>query len=161
MKAPSLMGKVLASWSDLTRELAAVRSGRKVVFTNGVFDILHVGHVRYLQEARAQGDMLVVGVNTDASVKKIKGPTRPLQTEADRAEILAALGCVDYVTLFGENTPEDLVRVVKPDVYVKGGDYKVETLPEAPIVMGYGGVVKILQFVEGKSSTNIINKMKS
>ena len=155
------MGKVLASWSDLSRELASVRSGRKVVFTNGVFDILHVGHVRYLQEARAQGDMLVVGVNADSSVKKLKGPSRPLQTEADRAEILAGLGCVDYVTLFSENTPEDLIRVVKPDVFVKGGDYTVETLPEAPTVLSYGGVVKILQFVDGKSSTSIINKMKS
>jgi rfaE bifunctional protein nucleotidyltransferase chain/domain len=155
------MGKVLASWSDLTRELAAVRHGRKVVLTNGVFDILHVGHVRYLQEARAQGDMLVVAMNTDASVKKIKGPTRPLQNENDRAEILAALGCVDYVTMFSENTAEDVVRVVKPDVYVKGGDYKIETLPEAQVVFEYGGSVKLLQFVDGKSSTNIINKMKS
>jgi D-glycero-beta-D-manno-heptose 1-phosphate adenylyltransferase len=155
------MGKVLASWSDLSRELSAVRSGRKVVFTNGVFDILHVGHVRYLQEARAQGDMLVVGVNADSSVKKLKGPSRPLQNEADRAEILAGLGCGDYVTLFSENTPEDLIRVVRPDVFVKGGDYKIETLPEAPAVMSYGGVVKILQFVDGKSSTNIINKMKT
>jgi len=155
------MGKVLASWSDLTKELATARSGRKVVLTNGVFDILHVGHVRYLQEARAQGDMLVVAMNTDASVKKIKGPTRPLQNENDRAEILAALGCVDYVTMFSENTAEDVVRVVKPDVYVKGGDYKIETLPEAQVVFAYGGSVKLLQFVDGKSSTNIINKMKS
>ncbi|MES2963545.1 MAG: D-glycero-beta-D-manno-heptose 1-phosphate adenylyltransferase [Bdellovibrionota bacterium] len=155
------MGKVLASWSDLSRELAAVRSGRKVVFTNGVFDILHIGHVRYLQEARAQGDLLVVGVNADSSVKKLKGPTRPLQNEGDRAEILAGLGCVDYVTLFSESTPEDLIGVVKPDVFVKGGDYTVETLPEAKTVLAYGGTVKILQFVDGKSSTAIINKMKS
>jgi len=155
------MGKVLASWSDLTKELASARSGRKVVLTNGVFDILHVGHVRYLQEARAQGDMLVVAMNTDASVKKIKGQTRPLQNENDRAEILAALGCVDYVTMFSEKTAEDVVRVVKPDVYVKGGDYKIETLPEAQVVFAYGGSVKLLQFVDGKSSTNIINKMKS
>ncbi|MEK7355136.1 MAG: D-glycero-beta-D-manno-heptose 1-phosphate adenylyltransferase [Bdellovibrionota bacterium] len=155
------MGRVLASWSDLSKELAAVRSGRKVVFTNGVFDILHVGHVRYLQQARAQGDMLVIGVNSDASVKKLKGPTRPLQSEADRAEILAGLGCVDYVTLFSESTPEDLIRVVRPDIFVKGGDYKVETLPEAGAVLSYGGQVKILQFVDGKSSTSIIEKMKS
>jgi D-beta-D-heptose 7-phosphate kinase/D-beta-D-heptose 1-phosphate adenosyltransferase len=154
------MGKVASSWQELARELAESRRGRKVVFTNGCFDILHVGHVRYLQEARAQGDLLVVGLNTDASVKRLKGPSRPLQNEAARAEILAALSCVDYVTLFDEETPENLIHTVRPDVLVKGGDYKIETIVGAPFVQSYGGEVKALQFVDGQSTTSIINRMK-
>lgn len=153
------MGKVLP-FSSISSELEKQRQ-KKVVFTNGCFDLLHVGHVRYLQEAKAQGDLLVVGLNSDSSVKKLKGPTRPVQIEADRAEILAALSAVDYVVIFDEETPEKLIHAVRPHVLVKGGDWKPETIVGAPFVMSYGGEVKSLQFVQGKSTTSLIAKSKS
>jgi D-beta-D-heptose 7-phosphate kinase/D-beta-D-heptose 1-phosphate adenosyltransferase len=154
------MGHVARDWDDLVSQLEKIREGRKVVFTNGVFDLLHVGHVRYLKEARALGDLLVIGVNTDESVRKLKGPTRPIQNENDRAEILAALEAVSFTVLFGEDTPARLIEAVKPDVLVKGGDYKIETIVGAPFVMSYGGEVKVLQFVDGRSTTNIIQRSK-
>jgi D-beta-D-heptose 7-phosphate kinase/D-beta-D-heptose 1-phosphate adenosyltransferase len=154
------MGKVVLNRTELVRELSAHRVGRKVVFTNGCFDILHVGHVRYLQQARALGDILVIGVNSDLSVRALKGSERPVQKESDRAEILAALGCVDYVTIFSETTAENAIRDVKPDIYVKGGDWAVEKIIEAPIVLSYGGEVRSLQLVEGSSTTAIIGRMR-
>lgn len=147
------------SRSEIEAKLSSVRSGQKIVFTNGCFDLLHVGHVRYLQEARRLGDLLVVGLNADASVKRLKGPTRPLKSEHDRAEILAALGCVDFTTLFEEDTPENLIKMIKPDILVKGGDWKIDQITGGPFVQSYGGQVMSLQFVEGKSTTNIVNKM--
>lgn len=153
------MGKVV-SFSQIADELKSQRQ-KKIVFTNGCFDLLHVGHVRYLQEAKAQGDILVVGANSDASVKKLKGPTRPVQIENDRAEILAALSSVDYVVIFDDETPENLIHAVKPNVLVKGGDWKPETIVGGPFVMSYGGEVKSLQFVEGKSTTSLIAKSKN
>lgn len=155
------MGVFANDWADLKSKLSAARSGKKVVFTNGVFDLLHVGHVRYLQEARAQGDLLVVGINADSSVRRLKGPTRPLQSESDRAEILAALEAVSFTVIFAEDTPADLIEVVRPDVLVKGGDYKIETIVGAPFVLSYGGEVKALSFVDGKSTTNIVKKSQS
>ena len=152
------MGDVARDWDDLVSQLEKVRQGRRVVFTNGVFDLLHVGHVRYLKEARALGDLLVVGVNTDASVQRLKGPTRPIQSESDRAEILASLEAVSYTVLFGEETPALLIEAVKPTILVKGGDYKIETIVGAPFVLSYGGEVRVLQFVDGKSTTNLIKK---
>lgn len=138
---------------------------KKVVFTNGCFDILHAGHVRYLQDARALGDMLVVGLNTDLSVKRLKGPTRPIVCEWERAEVLSALECVDYVALFDEDTPVELISAIKPSIHVKGGDYKLEDLPEAKVVMEYGGEVVIVPFSstesEGLSTTNVIDKIAS
>lgn len=154
------MGKVLASWKDLAHELSNRRAGRKVVFTNGCFDILHLGHVRYLQEARAQGDLLVVGLNTDASVTRLKGPDRPVQNETARSEVLAALACVDFVTLFDEETPGALIQAVRPDVLVKGGDYTIDQIVGASFVQSYGGEVRILQFVDGFSTSSIIKKMR-
>lgn len=152
------MGQVTAS-SDIAKALVPVReSGKKIVFTNGCFDLLHVGHVRYLQEARALGDVLVIGVNSDASVKRLKGPTRPVQVENDRAEILAALGCVDFTAIFIEDTPENLIHEVRPDILVKGGDWNIESIVGAPFVMSYGGKVMSLQFVDGKSTTKLIEK---
>ena len=149
------------SFDELKAKLATVRNGRNVVFTNGVFDLLHVGHVRYLQEARAQGDLLVVGVNSDASTRRLgKGPSRPIQNENDRAEILAALEAVSFTVLFDEDTPEKLIHVVRPDVLVKGGDYSIETIVGAKFVMSYGGAVRALQFVDGKSTTSIVKKMQ-
>lgn len=148
----------LCSWKDLENKLAPLREKKKIVFTNGCFDWLHVGHVRYLQQAKSQGDVLVVGVNSDASVSRLKGPTRPVQTENDRAEILAGLGAVDFTAIFSEDTPLELIKVVKPDVLVKGGDWKIESIVGADFVQSYGGSVKSLQFVEGKSTTNLIKK---
>ena len=136
---------------------AALRAaGARVVFTNGCFDILHAGHVRYLTAARAQGDVLILGLNSDASVRRLKGETRPVNSEADRAEVVGALASVDYVVIFGEDTAEELIAKVQPAVYAKGGDYTLETLPEARIVESYGGEVAFIPLVEGKSTTNII-----
>ncbi len=133
--------------------------GKRIVFTNGCFDILHIGHLRYLQEAKALGDYLVVGVNTDESVRQLKGPDRPLVPQFERAEILSGLECVDYVTLFSETTPVALIGELKPDIHVKGGDYTADELPEAEIVKSYGGEVRILQEVEGKSTTSLVNRV--
>lgn len=136
-------------------------AGKRVVFTNGVFDILHVGHVRYLQEARALGDVLFVGINGDDSVRRLKGPSRPVNSEADRAEVLAALACVEAVCLFHEDTPHDLITAVRPAIHAKGGDYKSpDALPEASLVRSLGGEVVILQMVLGRSTTETIARMK-
>ena len=140
---------------------AALRAaGQRVVFTNGCFDILHAGHVRYLAAARACGDCLILGLNSDASVRRLKGETRPVNDEHDRAEVVGALKSVDAVVIFGEDTAEDLIAEVRPDVYVKGGDYTRETLPEARIVASYGGEVAFIPLVAGKSTTNIIRRMQ-
>ena len=136
-------------------------SGRRVVFTNGVFDILHVGHVRYLQAARQLGDALLVGINSDASVRRLKGPTRPLNPEGERAEVVAALACVDGVCLFEEDTPHALIEAVRPHVHAKGGDYAdPDALPEAPLVRSLGGEVVILPLVPGRSTTRLIQKIE-
>ena len=134
---------------------------KKVVFTNGCFDVLHVGHVRYLTAAKNFGDVLIVGLNTDESVKKLKGESRPINNQFDRAEVLLGLKAVDYVIFFGENTAENLIAEINPDVYVKGGDYTLDTLPEAKIVQGYGGRVELVNLVAGKSTTNIIEKISA
>ncbi|EKE02350.1 MAG: Protein RfaE, protein [uncultured bacterium] len=136
------------------------RQGKKIVTTNGCFDIIHVGHVRYLKQARELGDILVVGLNTDESVRKLKGLTRPVNNENDRAEVMAALNPVDYVVLFNEETAVELLGKIKTDIYAKGGDYTLDTLPETEIVHSNGGKVAFIPFVEGKSTTNIIEKIK-
>lgn len=152
------MGQV-SQFDKIATDLAAYKSqNKKIVFTNGCFDLLHVGHVRYLQEAKKLGDVLVIGVNSDASVKRLKGPTRPVQIEADRAEILAALGCVDFTVIFTEDTPEKLIKAVKPDILVKGGDWKIEQIVGSDFVLANGGKVMSLQFVDGKSTTKLIEK---
>ena len=135
-------------------------SGQRVVFTNGCFDILHAGHVRYLNTARSFGDCLVLGLNSDASVRRIKGSSRPINNDQDRAEVIDALACVDYVVIFDEPTAEALITKVHPDVYVKGGDYTIETLPEGQIVQAYGGRVELVSLVEGRSTTNVIKKIQ-
>ena len=133
-------------------------AGMRVVFTNGCFDILHAGHVRYLAAARALGDVLILGLNSDASVRRLKGETRPVNDESDRAAVVGALKSVDAVVIFGEDTAEILIAKVRPAVYVKGGDYTRETLPEARIVEAYGGEVAFIPLVAGKSTTGIIEK---
>jgi len=136
-------------------------AGQKVVFTNGCFDILHAGHVKYLETARSFGDCLVLGLNTDASVRENKGPERPINSELDRAAVVGALKAVDYVVLFGEKTAETIIAKVRPDVYVKGGDYTLDILPEAKIVQGYGGRVEFVPMVAGRSTSNVVEKIKS
>lgn len=133
---------------------------KKIVFTNGCFDILHAGHVRYLKESKKFGDILIVGLNSDISVKKIKGESRPINPEMDRAEVLAGLEAVSYIVLFDETSPVKLLEEIKPDIYTKGADYTVETLPEAKTVLSYGGKIEFIKFLEGRSTTKIIDKIK-
>jgi rfaE bifunctional protein nucleotidyltransferase chain/domain len=135
-------------------------TGQTVVFTNGCFDILHAGHVRYLNEAKQLGDILVVGLNSDASVSALKGENRPVNPAGDRGEVLAGLRAVDHVVVFGEPTAEELVRQLQPDIYVKGGDYSIETLPEAAIVATYGGKTVLVPLVAGRSTTNVIQRLQ-
>ncbi len=130
--------------------------GQKVVFTNGVFDLLHLGHVTYLQEARKQGDLLVVGLNSDASVKRIKGPLKPLLPLAERAEMLLALTCVDYATSFDEDNPYKVIQILQPDVLVKGGDWALDKIIGADLVRARGGKVMNIPVVKGRSTTNLI-----
>lgn len=131
--------------------------GKTIVFTNGCFDLLHVGHVRYLKEAKELGDILIVGLNSDRSVTKLKGSNRPLVPENERAEILSALDVVDFVTIFDEETPEKLILLLKPDWVVKGGDYKAGELPEAKLVEQFGGKIKTLSFVPNHSTSKLID----
>jgi len=156
------LGQFFLQKSEFINTLNKSRSGgKKVVFTNGCFDLLHVGHVRYLAEAKAQGDLLVVGINSDESVKKLKGESRPIQSEQDRAEILAALASVDFVVTFTEDTPENLIHDVRPDILVKGGDWPIEKIVGAKFVLSYGGEVRSLQFVTGRSTSLIVEKMSN
>ncbi len=137
-----------------------LRQGRRLVFTNGVFDILHAGHVSSLRQARELGDMLIVGVNSDESVRRLgKGPNRPVNPWEDRIAVLEALRCVNGAIAFDEDTPEALIAILKPEVHVKGGDYRAEDLPETKIVRGYGGEVVILPFLEGRSTTGILKRL--
>jgi len=135
------------------------REGKKVVFTNGCFDILHAGHTRYLREARKLGDTLILALNSDSSVRSIKGPMRPIVPEAERAEVVAALDSVDYVTVFDELTPLELIEFLRPDVIVKGGDWAEKDIVGAEAVRKWGGRVAIMPEIEGASTTNIIDKV--
>ncbi len=165
---------------DLSRLLAIRASlrlrGERLVFTNGCFELLHVGHIRYLQSARALGDVLIVGLNSDVSVRTIKGPPRPLVPQAERAEMLAALACVDHVIIFDQPTAENLVDALRPDVYVKGGDYAgpeqnggqpsasssgLKVAPEIRVVQRYGGQVVILPYTSGHSTTALIERIRA
>lgn len=149
------MGKVLG-WDELNNALRAARAdGKKVVFTNGCFDIIHIGHVRYLKQARSLGDLLVVALNTDNSVSRIK-PGRPVTPEAQRAEVVASLEMVDYVTMFGEDTPYELIKLLRPDVLVKGGDWKREEIVGFDLVPD----TRSLPYIEGISTTDIIEKTR-
>ena len=152
----------LLSTQQLRPVLTGLRSaGARVVLTNGCFDVLHAGHVRYLAQARSLGDALIVGLNSDDSVRAIKGPERPVNGEDDRAAVLAALSCVDYVTVFEELTPERLIREVRPDVYVKGGDYAERGVPEHELVTALGGRVEILDLVPGRSTTALLERVRA
>ena len=145
---------------ELHRLLAILRAaGKKVVFTNGCFDIIHTGHTRYLKKARSLGDVLVVAVNIDASVRMIKGDKRPINTEAERMETLAALECVDFVTLFNEPDPYRIISELQPDVLVKGGDWPIEKIIGRDVVEARGGKVINVPYIEGSSTTGIIEKI--
>jgi rfaE bifunctional protein nucleotidyltransferase chain/domain len=149
----------IRSWQDAAQWRAA-QSGR-VVFTNGVFDLLHPGHVDVLHGARACGDVLIVGINSDASVKRLKGPERPVRNEADRAYVLAALGAVDCVAVFAQDTPLELIQLLQPDVIVKGGDYNPDTVVGAAETRARGGAVVIIPLTPGHSTTATIAKLRS
>lgn len=155
------VGRVLTAekLSQIAQEAKA--KGRKVVTTNGCFDILHVGHARILQEAKGLGDILIVGLNSDASVKRLKGPERPINNENDRAEMLAHLASVDYVYIFEEDTPVEFLKLVKPDIHTKGADYTTDKLAETPVVESFGGVVKLLSLVPHKSTSSVVEKIKT
>lgn len=153
---------MLIDTNDIEKFCEVLRKGgKKVVFTNGCFDLLHAGHVTYLEAARALGDVLVLGLNTDASVRANKGPTRPINNEIDRARVVGSLRAVDYVVLFGEKTAETIIAKVRPDIYVKGGDYTFDTLPEAKIVQSYGGRVEFIDMVAGRSTTHVIERIQA
>lgn len=159
--AHNLQTKIL-SLSDLRQKTSEWRkNGKTIVFTNGCFDVLHAGHITSLVEAAKQGDVLIVGLNADVSVKKLKGESRPVNDEKARAIVMAALGIVDAVTIFSEPTPRELIISIMPDVLVKGGDYKVEEIAGAKEVIENGGKVVINPILEGFSTTSIIEKMKS
>lgn len=149
----------LSTEDKIAEALKTIRKNKKIVFTNGCFDILHVGHLRYLKEARGLGDFLVVGLNSDRSVKELKGETRPVQTEADRAELLLGLECVDYVVIFDDSTPKNLIEQVRPDLLVKGGDWAVDQIVGSQFVQSYGGRVQSLPFHKGRSTSTIIDKI--
>lgn len=137
------------------------KEGKEIVTTNGVFDLLHLGHITYLQQAKKLGDVLIVGLNSDNSVKKIKGEKRPLNNEQARASCLAALECVDYVVIFGENDPRDLLSLINPDIHVKGGDYKgkEDKILEKELVETNGGKIELIDFIEGYSTTDLIKRI--
>ena len=154
------MGQFYSAPAALLEKINSVRKNKKVVFTNGCFDLLHIGHVKYLKEAKSKGDFLVVGINADASVKRLKGPTRPIQSEVDRSEILAALEAVDATVIFTEDTPENLIKSIRPDILVKGGDWKINQIVGGEFVQSYGGQVLSLMFIDGKSTTSIVSKIE-
>ena len=144
----------------LKNQIDQIRKNKKIVFTNGCFDILHTGHISYLSKAKDAGDFLIIAINSDASVKNLKGPGRPINSEADRALMLSAFQFVDFVTVFDEQLPNKTIEILKPDIHVKGGDYNINDLPEKETIENYGGKILILPFLDGYSSTNIINKIQ-
>jgi D-beta-D-heptose 7-phosphate kinase/D-beta-D-heptose 1-phosphate adenosyltransferase len=137
------------------------RAGHRIIFTNGCFDVLHRGHVECLQQAASLGDVLVVGINSDVTVRKLKGAERPVCPAEDRAALVAAIGCVDYVTIFEDDSPIHLIETVRPDIYVKGGDYDADTLPERLAVECYGGRVATVGYLQGRSTTGIVERIRA
>ncbi len=151
----------LKTWTEIAIIVKDLKTtGKKIVFTNGCFDIIHAGHVEYLQEAAELGDILIIGLNSDNSVKRLKGKNRPINSQIDRAKALSGLANVSYVVIFEEDTPYMLIDHIKPDVLVKGGDWKPDEIVGADIVLANGGSVRSLSYKEGNSTSSIINKMK-
>ena len=152
------MGKTVSQEDIVKIVKSGQKNGKTYAATNGCFDIIHVGHIRYLQKTKSFADYSIVMLNSDRSVKMLKGENRPINNQDDRAEILNALSCVDYVVLFEEKSPAKLLEAIKPDIYTKGSDYTLETLPEKDVVIKNNIKVKFIDFVQGKSTTNVINK---
>ena len=160
MLVAQTMGRIVGR-AELMRHLSRHRrAGHRIVFTNGCFDVLHAGHIRLLQRAKGFGHVLVLGLNSDASVRRLKGEGRPAMPARDRATVLAALACVDYVVTFGEDTPFKLIRSVMPDVLVKGGDYRTDQIVGAGLVRAAGGQVKRVRLLKGRSSSDILGKIR-
>ena len=156
----TLASKKLLSLDALVATLAPRRAaGERIALTNGTFDLLHVGHLHSLEQARALGDLLVVGVNSDASVRAYKAPNRPIVPQAERAELIAGLACVAYVVIFDEPTSERLIEAIRPEVYVKGADYADRPLPERPIVEAYGGQIVLVSLEAGRSTSDLIERI--
>jgi len=156
------MGKEkIKSFSEISQIANSLRNSKKIVFTNGCFDILHCGHITYLYEAKKLGDILIIGLNSDNSIKRIKGEKRPIVPQEERAFLLSALEMVDYVTIFDHDTPYELIQIIKPHVLVKGGDWLIDNIVGKDIVESYGGKILNIPFVEGKSTTNIIERILS
>jgi rfaE bifunctional protein nucleotidyltransferase chain/domain len=154
------ISKILSLDRLLEAAAAQRAAGRQIVFANGAFDLLHAGHVRYLEAARAEGDWLVVGVNSDESVRRTKGPARPIVPEQERAEIISALGCVDAVVVFGEDSPADLIGRLRPDIHAKGTDYTAENVPERAVVATYGGRTAIVGDPKDHATTDLIERIR-
>jgi len=151
---------IIEDWEQLKNKIDELKkTGKKIIFTNGCFDILHWGHVSYLKKAKELGDYLVLALNTDQSVQKLKGPTRPINNQHDRALVINELKSIDFVTFFSEETPFNVIKLIKPDIIAKGGDYNPNQVVGKEIVESYGGYVAIIPFVDGKSTTNVINKI--
>ncbi len=155
-----IKSKIIAKRDIAKLRAKLTRQHKRIVFTNGVFDIIHYGHISYLQRARALGDILIIGLNTDKSVKKIKGPGRPINKQSDRAGVLAAMECVNYIIYFSEETPLKLIEAVKPDILVKGADYKIKDIVGADFVKSYGGKVKRISLTHGRSTSKLLDKLK-
>lgn len=153
--------RVFTDLNQFVELVDAIRNNKRIVTTNGCFDILHSGHLQYLEEARKLGDYLIVAVNSDSSVKRLKGPFRPIQSEIERATLLAGLKPVDLVVIFEEDTPHNILEALKPDIHVKGGDYELSQLPEREVIEKNGGAIKLLSFKEGFSTTSVIDKIKN
>jgi D-beta-D-heptose 7-phosphate kinase / D-beta-D-heptose 1-phosphate adenosyltransferase len=154
-------GKCIRDVRRLEEKVSAYRElGHSIVFTNGCFDILHRGHITYLNHAKALGDVLIVGINSDSSVARLKGPERPINSLEDRIQVLTALSCVDHIIAFDEDTPADVIRAIRPDIFIKGGDYTIDSLPEAPLVRELGGRIRILPYLENLSTTEIIDRIR-
>ena len=155
------MKNKLKTWEEITEIIIELKSqDKKIVFTNGCFDILHSGHVQYLAEAKKLGDILILGLNSDSSVKRLKGSNRPINNEQERAVVLSALYSISHIVIFKEDTPYKLINHIKPDILVKGGDWKPKDIVGSDIVSSYNGEVKSLSYIDGKSTTDIINKLK-
>lgn len=155
------MADKIRTQKELKRIIGKLKKqGKRIAFTNGCFDILHYGHIKYLEDAKAKADILVVALNSDASIKRIKGCLRPINTQADRARVLGALSAIDYVTIFNEETPLKLIQLVKPDILIKGGDWQMRKIVGADFVRTYGGKALTIPYIKGYSTTKLIEKIK-
>ncbi len=159
-RARTLQGTKITSLSSLKRKIKRLKqNGKRIVFTNGCFDILHYGHTKYLQDAKAKGDYLVVAVNSNSSIKKIKAKNRPVIGQSDRLKVVAALGCVDFVVLFNEDNPLKVIKALRPDILIKGSDWNKDRIVGADFVESYGGKVQTINLVKGRSTSAIIEKI--